>query len=198
MAAPVNLSRWLCRLSTCLRDGAPHWRQRPPRSGLVQLLIVPTGLARPFGRHSNGFVLRYSFEIPLRSSDLCVSSEPIRLARLTAPVGLARRLCFLRDTLPKAVRAPADQKILMRGLSSLFNVHHPTSAITTKRMEFSARESCVEKRMRIWDEPVGHHSVVGREFHNTCKFLRIGLGPRSIERPRVNGATEKVGAQDTV
>jgi hypothetical protein len=60
----------------------------------------------------------------------------------------------------------------MRGLSRDANVHHPISAITTKRMEFSARESCVEKRMSIWDEAVSHNSVVKSESQNTDELMR--------------------------
>jgi hypothetical protein len=44
----------------------------------------------------------------------------------------------------------------MRGLSRHFNAINQSDAVPTKRMEFSARESCVEKQMKTGIDPVSH------------------------------------------
>jgi hypothetical protein len=51
---------------------------------------------------------------------------------------------------------------MMRRLSSHFPGDHPIEHDPTKRMRFSARKSCVEKRMSIWHELVDHQK-------NPCK-----------------------------
>jgi hypothetical protein len=58
-----------------------------------------------------------------------------------------------------AWRGAKSEKVgLMRRTLRHFNGHHSIERDPTKRMEFSARKSCVEKRMSISDESVGHQT----------------------------------------
>jgi hypothetical protein len=48
---------------------------------------------------------------------------------------------------------------LTRGLSRSFDGKDPIDATPMKGMAYSARKSCVEKRMSMWDEFVGDQRV---------------------------------------
>jgi hypothetical protein len=61
----------------------------------------------------------------------------------------------------------------MRCLSSQFGGHYSVEIDSHKTFEFSARKSCVTKRMGIRDEPSdgSHQTVVFRDSNETVRLM---------------------------
>jgi hypothetical protein len=74
--------------------------------------------------------------------------------RHSANVALDRQFVEMAAT---ATGASASRNVrLMRSSSGHFSRQHPAERDSHETDEFSARKSCVKKRMSIWDESVGH------------------------------------------
>ena len=115
--------------------------------------------------------------LPIAPNNLCMTatsaSQTIRYFGVRSP-SLAPKSIKLTSVLAPLNRQLPNVSIvrLMRCLSSHFGGHRSVESDSHKTSEFSARKSCVKKRMRIRDEPSGgsHQSVVFRKSEETVRF----------------------------
>jgi hypothetical protein len=113
--------------------------------------------------------LRYSLELLNDLPD--VKQSPLQCQRIRQIVAKPVLVSVARFAW-QDLNAVPEMVPLLRCLSSHFGGHRSVEGDSHKTCEFSTRKSCVEKRMRIRDEPSGgsHQSVVFRESEETVRF----------------------------